>query len=109
MTIAEIFERKFEDTFTVTDYNRYERWVGGHIARLRNGYFDESNNELTFDWLKIGCTLYFKSDYGVIKAKLKGVIVATDFIGLETDMGNIWYFEARKTKKEAEAVVLNDN
>lgn len=97
MTLIDLFNKKIEDTFTITQYKLWSKWLQSHIERIEYGYLGER-----FDWIKIGGKVYFKTSYGVEEAIVKDVIVTNNLVGFKTDRGNVWYFEVRKTKKQAE-------
>ena len=92
--------KTFEDSYTVSQYRLYERWVMGHIDRICDGY-----NGRTWDWVKIGGKVFFKQGGFITEAKIEGVIInvgiSNSYVGFKTNQGNIWYLEGFKTKKEA--------
>jgi hypothetical protein len=99
--------KTFEDSYTVSQYKQYERWVMTHIDRICDGY-----NDKTWNWVKIGCKVYFNQGGFITEAKIEGFIINVGFnhsyVGFKTSQGNIWYFEGFKRKKEAKKFVQVD-
>jgi len=105
MKLVELFLKHFKDTTTVTTYERFIGWVNSHLQRIEFGY-----NGSTYDWIEIGSTIFFKTSGGIEEAKILDVIILVvsfdNYVGFVTTKGNIWYYEAKRTREEAENVIL---
>lgn len=119
MKLIETFNKHIEDTFSVSEYNNSKSWLDVHLDRLKNGHnyevsFLENKHTiecLTFDWIKIGMTIYFNAGGVVEKAQILDVIVYSNcmgsLFGFKTTKGGVWYYEVRRTRKEAERTKVN--
>jgi hypothetical protein len=80
---------QFESKFTVTQYHLHKNWVLNHIYRLAE----------EFGHLEIGKPFKFTIGDITRVAILKGFVIGSNFIGVDTGFGNVWYYQTSKPTK----------
>jgi hypothetical protein len=78
--------KQYEDTTTVTAYQRGKDWVFGHLERLCS----------EFEFLGVGKPVKHTIAGTTRVSKIEGFIVGDHGIFVDTGFGNVWYYETKK-------------
>jgi hypothetical protein len=78
--------KQFQNTATVTSYNRSFEWVNNHLIRLCE----------EFDFLGVGLPVKHTISDVTRVSKIQRFIVGENGVLVNTGFGNVWYYETKK-------------